>query len=627
MPGVTLLRIGSLGMALGMSAAPTIPNARELLRRVYGYEAFRGLQEAVVGDVLERRDVLAVLPTGGGKSLCYQIPAILREGCGIVVSPLIALMADQVDALRQLGVRAERLDSSMEFEARQAALAEAEAGRMDLLYVSPEALGTGLVQRLSALNVSVIAVDEAHCVSQWGHDFRPDYRALGRLREVFTGVPRIAVTATADDRTRDDILTQLQLVDPKVHVASFDRPNLRLSAEPKAQNRMARVSELVRQYAGQSGIVYCATRNGTEAMAASLARAGVKALAYHAGLDAPVRSARQREFLLDNETVMCATVAFGMGVDKPDVRFVIHADPPKTLEAYWQEVGRAGRDGEPAAGHALYGPSDMRRLLSWTRESDAPDEVKQVQLGKTRHLFAFLNGDACRRGAVRTYFGEADVEDCGDCDVCLREGEFGYDATELAQKAVSAVLRCGQRIGKGRLIVHLRGEAKDNFDQDLSALSTYGIGADLPKTGWNAVFDELLFKGLLREDGDMNRPVIAAPEAARWKALFAGEEQVVLREDPTKKKRRSARKPAALALVADLSSRDHSLFESLRGWRTETAKTRGVPPYVIFHDRTLIEIARERPSTAQDLRLISGVGEKKAERYAAAVTRIVEEAA
>jgi len=344
-----------------MSNSATLEDAQDLLKRVYGYDAFRGLQAEVIKATLNGHDGLAVLPTGGGKSLCYQIPALLREGCGVVVSPLIALMADQVDALKQVGVRAERLDSSMPPDQREAALAAAEAGDMDLLYVSPEAIGAGLANRLENINLSLIAVDEAHCVSQWGHDFRPDYRALGRLKARFSDIPMLAVTATADIKTRDDILAQLQLNDPAVHVASFDRPNLILSAEPKQGGRAQRIVSLVK------------------------ARAGL--------------SERQRRFLLEDGLVMVATVAFGMGVDKPDVRFVIHADPPKTMEAYWQEVGRAGRDGDPADGIALYGPADMRRSLTWTHESDAPEEIKRVQIGKTRALFAFFDGDACRRGS------------------------------------------------------------------------------------------------------------------------------------------------------------------------------------------------------------------------------------
>ncbi|RIJ17486.1 DNA helicase RecQ [Henriciella mobilis] len=599
----------------------------DLLKRVYGYEAFRGLQADVIADAMAGRDVLAVLPTGGGKSLCYQIPAILRDGVGLVVSPLIALMADQVDALKALGVRAERLDSSMAFEDKTEALNAAARGEMDLLYLSPEALATGLAGRLSQLPVSLIAIDEAHCVSQWGHDFRPDYRALGRLKEMFPGVPRMAVTATADSRTRDDILAQLDLREPHTHVASFDRPNLALGAEPKGGGRSDRVIALVKAHKGESGIVYAATRDGTEKLAEALEKAGIPALAYHAGLDPEVRAERQRRFLLEEGLTMCATVAFGMGVDKPDVRFVIHADPPKTLEAYWQEVGRAGRDGKPAEGYALFGPADMRRSISWTMEGDAADEVKRVQLNKTRQLFAFFNGTECRRAAVRKYFGETDVEPCGDCDNCQREPGEGYDATKFAQMAVSAVIRCGQRIGRGRLIIHLLGQAKDGFDEDMQALSTYGIGTDLSKQGWNAVFDELLFSGLLAEGGDAMRPVIIVPDADAAKALFRGESEVWLRSDPNVRKKRTRQRSAAADYSGELSERDQSLFDMLRTWRLETAKAKGVPPYVIFHDKTLAAIAQERPSSQDSLRAISGVGEKKAGRYAAEIARLVAEAA
>ena len=604
----------------------SISDARALLKRVYGYDAFRGLQEAVIADVLAGRDVMAVLPTGGGKSACYQIPAMMRPGVGLVVSPLIALMADQVDALKALGVRAARLDSSMPLEDRDDAIRAAQAGDMDLIYVSPEGLANGLGRRLAGLDVSLIAIDEAHCVSQWGHDFRPDYRALSRLKTLFRGVPRIAVTATADARTRDDIVTQIDLDHPALHVASFDRPNLTLAAEPKQGDRTARVVSLVKARPGLSGVVYAATRDGVEKLAAALEGAGVTALAYHAGLDAELRTDRQRRFLLEDGIVMCATVAFGMGVDKPDVRFVIHADPPKTIEAYWQEVGRAGRDGEPAEGFALFGPSDMRRSMSWTLESDAAEEVKQVQVSKTRALFAFLNGDRCRRASVRRYFGETGVSDCGVCDVCTGAGDPSYDATRWAQMITAAVRRTGARVGRGRLIQHVRGEVKDELDEELSAQSTFGVGKDLSAAGWRAVVDELLFTGLLEEAGDMMRPVIALGDVETVGALWRGDHKVTLRANPETRRTRVKSRTAGAALASDLSARDEMLFQSLRSWRLETAKARGVPPYVIFHDRTLALIAQERPTSVAALRDVAGVGEKKAERHGEAVVALVAEA-
>ncbi|MES1199744.1 MAG: RecQ family ATP-dependent DNA helicase, partial [Pseudomonadota bacterium] len=429
--------------------------ARDVLHRVFGHTDFRGLQADVIGEVLAGRDVMAVLPTGGGKSFCYQIPAILRPGVGLVVSPLIALMADQVAALRAAGVAAARLDSTLDRDARRQWLDAARDGKLDLLYVSPEGLfAPNFLDFLSQIPLSLIAIDEAHCVSQWGHDFRPDYRALGKLAEIFPDTPRIAVTATADLKTQDDIRTQLRLEDARAFIASFDRPNLVLAAERKTTTPRQRVLDLALARRGQSGIVYAATRDTVESLAAALDEAKIPALAYHAGLDARLREERQERFQAEDDLVMVATIAFGMGVDKPDVRYVIHADPPKSIEAYWQEVGRGGRDGESAEGFVLYGAGDLRRSLMWASQSNATEQIKAVQAKKARQLYAFFDGLACRRAAVRRYFGEENVEPCGVCDNCT-EAPVSIDATEFAAKAISAVMRLDQRFGRGRVVDHL----------------------------------------------------------------------------------------------------------------------------------------------------------------------------
>ena len=405
-------------------------------------------------EALAGRDALAVLPTGGGKSVCYQIPSLMREGVGLVVSPLIALMADQVAALRQLGVKAARLDSTLTPQERDEIWRSVEDRSLDLLYVAPEGLMNGALERLRRVPIALIAIDEAHCVSQWGHDFRPEYRTLGRLAELFPGVPRLALTATADARTREDVRRSLKLDGAREFVASFDRPNLILSAERKRTSGRKRVIELVKARTGRSGIVYTGTRDGAERIAEDLKAEGITALAYHAGLDKTVRNDRLHEFLDEEDRVMVATIAFGMGVDKPDVRFVIHADPPAAIEAYWQEIGRAGRDGDPADGITLYGPSDMGWAMKRIGDREMADEVKQAQLAKVRQLYAMLDGMTCRPAAVRRYFGETDVEPCGRCDLCTAP-PGAVDATEAAQKALSAVHRLGGRFGRGRIVDHL----------------------------------------------------------------------------------------------------------------------------------------------------------------------------
>ncbi|HSZ52182.1 MAG TPA: RecQ family ATP-dependent DNA helicase, partial [Caulobacteraceae bacterium] len=424
---------------------PSLDDARTVLRRTFGHADFRGLQGEVVAEALAGRNALAVLPTGGGKSVCYQVPALIRPGVGLVVSPLIALMSDQVEALRQLGVAAARMDSGLGPEERDATWRRLAAGGLDLIYLSPEGLmQPWVLDRLSAAPLALIAVDEAHCVSQWGHDFRPEYRTLGRLADLFPGVPRLAVTATADARTRDDIRIQLRLGDAAEFVASFARPELHLTAERKRGRGRDRVAALVQARRGRSGIVYAGSRKGAEDVAESLAADGIAARAYHAGLDKDLRRDRLDWFLEEDEAVMVATIAFGMGIDKPDVRFVIHADPPASIEAYWQEIGRAGRDGAPAEGITLYSASDMAWAFERIRRSGAPEAAAAVQTQKVRQLYALLDGGACRAAAVRRYFGEAVAEGCGVCDRC-RNPTIGVEITQAAQKALSAVHRMGGR--------------------------------------------------------------------------------------------------------------------------------------------------------------------------------------
>lgn len=617
----------------------SLDQARATLERVWGHAGFRGRQAEVVAEVLAGRDVLAVLPTGGGKSVCYQIPAMLRPGLGLVVSPLIALMTDQVEALKQQGVAAARLDSGVSLDDRSEIWRAARAGQLDLLYVSPEGLAQPhLIDRLRDLPLSLIAIDEAHCVSQWGHDFRPDYRTLGRLAELFPGTPRIAVTATADARTREDIVRSLRLGEARIVVDSFARPNLQLSALRKANGSRARtdeaVIELVRQRRGRSGVVYCGSRDGCERVAGALRGAGTNAIAYHAGMDARERDRRLERFLAEDGAVMVATIAFGMGVDKADVRFVIHADPPGSLEAYWQEIGRAGRDGDPAEGITLYGPSDIAWTLRRLDSRPMAEEVKAVQVRKARQLFAMLDGATCRPQAVRRYFGEAEAEPCGVCDICQDPPQL-HDATVAAQKALAAVQRLDQRFGRGRIVDHLTGRTKDVQPWE-EGLSTWGVGRDLSPNGWRDVLDHLMFEGLLVEDPNEGKPLVRLGDPAAVRAVYRGERTIEVRRAPSRfdpdtrsgnPRQRSrggeGRNAALESMDADVRAR----FEALRAWRRERAAEQRVPPYVIFQDRTLLEIALAEPGDLDRLGHVPGVGQTKLDRYGAAVLQALAQGA
>ena len=608
--------------------APSLADARATLERVWGHADFRGRQAEVVTEILAGRDVVAVLPTGGGKSVCYQIPAMLRPGLGLVVSPLIALMTDQVEALKQQGVAAARLDSGVSMDDRSAIWRQARAGELDLLYVSPEGLAQPhLIDRLHDLPLSLIAIDEAHCVSQWGHDFRPDYRTLGRLAELFPGVPRIAVTATADARTRDDIVRSLRLENAKVVVDSFARPNLQLSAIPKENASRAKtdaaVIDLVRQRRGKSGVVYCGSRDGCERVAEALRAAGTNAIAYHAGMEARDRDRRLERFLAEDGAVMVATIAFGMGVDKADVRFVIHADPPGSLEAYWQEIGRAGRDGEPADGITLYGPSDIAWTLKRLEGRPMAEEVKAVQVKKARQLFAMLDGATCRAQTVRRYFGEDGAERCGVCDLCL-DPPAVFDATVPAQKALAAVQRLGERFGKTRVIDHLLGRTKDVQPWE-AALSTWAIGADTGQHSWRDIVDHLMFEGLLVEDPNEGKPLVMLGDPEAVRAVYRGERRIEVRvaaaraASAPRERTRTGRNAALETLDTDVRAR----FETLRAWRRDRAAEQRVPPYVIFQDRTLLEIAIKQPRDMTALAGVSGVGQSKIDRYGPAVLEVL----
>jgi len=599
------------------------------LRRIFGYPSFRGAQAEIIDHVIGGGDALVLMPTGGGKSLCYQIPSIHRQGVGVVISPLIALMQDQVDALLQAGVRAAFLNSSQDQATASGIERQLRADELDLIYVAPERL---LTDRFLALldsladrdRLALFAIDEAHCVSQWGHDFRPEYIQLSALHQRYPSVPRIALTATADQLTQREIIARLGLDAARVFISSFDRPNIRYTVVERDNPRRQLLDFLAGQRAAAgasqdgnpaspAGIVYCLSRKKVDETAAWLSEKGFAALPYHAGLDAATRLRHQQRFLREEGIVMVATIAFGMGIDKPDVRFVAHLDLPKSLEAYYQETGRAGRDGEPAEAWMTYGLNDVMIHRLRIDESEAGDEQKRIERSKLDALLAWCEAATCRRALLLRYFSE-EAGACGNCDTCLDPPEM-WDGTVAAQKAMSAALRTRQRFGAGHLIDVLRGKATPKVEQfGHASLPTFGAGADLDDAAWRSVFRQLLAASLLHADASAYG-ALRLTDAAR--PVLKGEATLMLRKQV---QRKHGRKAAAAGRQAAAGS---PVFEALRAWRAALAKEQGVPAYVILHDKTLHELAVRRPASLDDLLGIPGIGQAKADRYGEAILRLV----
>jgi len=594
-----------------------INRAEQILKHTFGYVDFRGSQKEVIETVLNGHDALVLMPTGGGKSLCYQIPGLVRSGMAIVVSPLIALMQDQVSALQQLGLRAAYLNSTLSREEHNQVMRAIYDGELDMLYIAPERLlQENTLERLSSIDVSLIAIDEAHCVSQWGHDFRVDYLGLHVLQQAFPGVPRIALTATADDRTRNEIVSRLALFQPKVFVSSFDRPNIRYSVQEKGEAK-AQLLKFLQDHKNQAGIVYCMSRNRVDGIAAWLAQRGITALPYHAGLSAKERAENQRRFLREDAVVIVATIAFGMGIDKPDVRFVAHLDLPKSMEAYYQETGRAGRDGLPSVAWMVYGLADVMRIVKMVQDSNANEQHKRIERNKIESLLGWCESNTCRRRALLLYFGEERVEACGNCDICLNPPKT-WDATQDAQKLLSNIYRTGQRFGSGHVIDVLREKETAKVNQfGHQALSTYGIGADRSDKQWRSIIRQLLVQNFLLVNDEMYG-AIQLTEKARQ--ILKGETKIFLREElAAVKPVRERRRPA------QVSEADSDLWEALKSKRKELADALGVPPFHIFHDATLMEMMQSMPTNDADLLSINGVGAVKLEKFGEEFLAVIDE--
>lgn len=592
----------------------------QVLSDVFGFSGFRGLQGEAVETVMQGEDVLVLMPTGGGKSLCYQVPALCRNGMGIVVSPLIALMDDQVASLRQLGIRAAALHSELETEERDILRDDLRNNRIDILYISPERLlQPGTSGFLSKRKVSLIAIDEAHCVSAWGHEFRPEYRALASLPELFPNVPRIALTATADSRTRDDILNVLGMPDARVLMASFHRSNLFVEARPKG-GESKQLLEALESHRSGAVIVYCGSRNKTERIATMLREKGLTALPYHAGLSPIEKRATLMRFRSGEDMVIVATIAFGMGIDRPDVRCVIHLDMPASPEAYYQQIGRAGRDGEKSDTLLLYGGEDMARARHWLEQSNAPDHEKRIMQSRLESMIALTETTGCRTQALLACFGENLSTGCGHCDNCITPVST-FDGTEAAQKVLSAIYRTGQRLGAVQLTNVLRGKTNETIERHAyQHLSVFGIGKDQTENWWRAVVRQLIARGAIRTHGDHGSLGLQTDIA---RPILRGDEKILLRLDT----RQSfiARTPSSSQENESLSAEEKTVFDALRQWRLSEAREQEIPPYVIFHDSVLRDIAREHPVSHQELAGIKGVGASKLDRYGESVLAVIKE--
>ncbi|MFI0912249.1 DNA helicase RecQ [Streptomyces abikoensis] len=594
--------------------------ALSCLRRVFGYDAFRGDQEEIIDHLVGGGDALVLMPTGGGKSLCYQIPALVRPGVGVVISPLIALMQDQVDALRALGVRAGFLNSTQGLDERRLVEAEFAAGELDLLYLAPERLRVESTLRLlDRGKISLFAIDEAHCVAQWGHDFRPDYLALSQLHERWPDVPRVALTATATEATRAEIATRLKLQDARHFVASFDRPNIQYRIAPKNDPKKQLLELLRTEHPGDAGVVYCLSRKGVEDTAAFLAQHGVEALPYHAGLDARTRAANQSRFLREDGIVMVATIAFGMGIDKPDVRFVAHLDLPKSVEGYYQETGRAGRDGQPSTAWLAYGLQDVVQQRKLIDGSEGDEAHRRRLAAHLDAMLALCETVECRRTRLLDYFGQPSTA-CGNCDTCLTPPET-WDGTIAAQKFLSAILRLArerrQKFGAGHIIDILLGKKSAKVIQfDHDTLSVFGIGTELSVAEWRGVVRQLLAQGLLAVEGDYGTLVLTDASGD----VLGSRRTVSLRREP-----KTAKPASGKRAPVDLPAEAAPLFEALRAWRAATAREQGVPAYVIFHDATLREIATARPTSLDALSGVNGVGESKLTKYGEGILGVLGE--